>query len=56
MNFDTDPLFQPYQYSVLYYENGDGTATAAYNGEDGRRITTKISEYSDLVQELPNGK
>lgn len=56
MIYDTDPVFEPFQHSVLFYENNDGTATAAYldNNKNDVRMKTKIKVYSDILQSLPD--
>lgn len=54
--FDTDPLFEAHQTkNVLFMDNRNGTATAIYDDENGKRIEimTKLHVYSDIIQNLP---
>lgn len=53
---DTDPLFEAYNNSnVLFMDNRNGTATAIYGDENGKRIEiiTKLHVYSDIIQNIP---
>lgn len=54
MIWDTDTITQPFQRGVLFKENGDGTATAAYGDDEKKDIKTKVNVYSDIIQALPN--
>lgn len=50
--FDDNPIFEPFNHgNVLFFENGDGTAIAAFNDV---RLKTKINVYSDIIQKLPD--
>lgn len=54
--FDTDPLFEAHQTkNVLFMDNRNGTATAIYDDENGKRIEkmTKLHVYSDIIQNIP---